>query len=121
MCSAGSVIHLFIYACGLALMVFGAKSQGRFNDRLRVEHELKWRELIARRVRFHDGDPHYVATQYYLWSGAYKLLGDPSLDRLARCVLVSMAALFLLVGVWFVVEYRFPGASVTACFGALRR
>ena len=41
MCSAGSVIHLFIYACGLALMVFGAKSQGRFNDRLRVEHGLQ--------------------------------------------------------------------------------
>jgi len=60
---------------------------------------------------------HYVAGQRYLWSGAYKTLGDIELDAIAIKVIATAATFLLAAGSWALLKYLQPQSSLLACFG----
>jgi len=117
MCSPESLVLLAALVAGVVAAISGVVSEGRFVERLRQSHAGQWRALSRLKVWFHDGDPQYVSAQRYLWSGAYKSLEDPYLDRLALRTRLSMCCVVLAVAAWSLIKLIFPSVSLLSCVG----
>ena len=117
MCTHVSLLLLLVLVAGVLAALSAVVHEGRFVECLRQSHAHQWQVLSAQKVWFHDGDPHYVSAQRYLWSGSYKSLEDPRLNRLARTTLLSMCCVALALLTWLLVKLGYPGVGILACVG----
>jgi Flp pilus assembly protein TadB len=117
MCTLTSLVLLFVLAAGLLAALSAVVHEGKFVERLQQSHSAQWQLLSAQKVWFHDGDPHYVSAQRYLWSGSYKLLHDLHLNRLALRTFLSMCCVALALLAWLLLKLIYPGVVILACVG----
>ncbi len=92
---SAALLLVFLFA-----FLLNAVLQHRFLTRLEDDHPSQWRELGKRKVWTDDGNTSYAAAQWYLLSGEFRTLHDPTLVALGvrarRAALSAIAAL----GLW---------------------
>ncbi|MDO8932975.1 MAG: hypothetical protein Q7U97_11315 [Rhodocyclaceae bacterium] len=115
MCTALSLAYVPIFLAIGAGFVVAALCQGQFSRRLSEHHPLTWRELTQKKIFFDDGDQQGAIASRYFLSGAYKSLGDETLNSFAMRGWLALVMIALAHVAWFVVHSIDPSASLLAC------
>jgi hypothetical protein len=95
--------------------VAAALCQGQFSRRLSEHHPVIWRELTQKKIFFDDGDQHGAIASRYFLSGAYKSLGDETLNSFAMRGWLAVGIVVLAHIAWLVVHFIDANASLLAC------
>lgn len=115
MCTALSMAYIPIFLAIGAGFVAAALCQGQFSRRLCEHHPAKWHELAKKKVFFDDGDQEGAIASRYLLSGAYRSLGDMTLNYVAMRAWLAVGVVALALVAWFVVHSIDSNASFLAC------
>ncbi len=115
MCTSLSFVYVPIFLAIGAGFVAAALCQGRFSKRLCEHHPAMWHELAQKKIFFDDGDPEGVIASRYLLSGAYRSLGDETLNSFAMRGWLAVGVVALAHVAWFVVHSIDANVSLLAC------
>ena len=116
MCSSLSLLYVVVFLGLSAGILAAALYEGKFARRLSEHHPETWRAITARKIYFSDGDQVGAATVRYLWSGAYRSLGDATLNSFATRGFVALAVAVASLVAWLVTQSVAPEVSLLACF-----
>lgn len=115
MCTPASVIQLILTAALVAGLASCLVLAGRVGAHLREHHAATWRWLGEWQTRWPDGEVQDAALPEYLWSGQYRALLDPQLDRLAFRAKLAAAASIALALALILLSVLFPGTQPFGC------
>jgi hypothetical protein len=115
MCTALSLAYIPILIAIGAGFVVAALCHGQFSMHLSEHHPVVWQDLTRKKILFDDGDQHGAIASRYLLSGAYKSLGDATLNSFATRGWLALGVIALANVAWLVVHSIDANASLLAC------
>lgn len=96
----------FLWTTLMVLLLVGAVLMKWFYRRLEEYHREAWMELGSPTLILNNSMANQRRINRFLWSGAYRDLADPTLDRLALAARVfgGLSVLLFLAGAAIVVS-----------------
>lgn len=115
MCNAWAFVSLSALAVAAACLIVLSAASTRFQRRIEAAHAATWQWLGTWKFRAIDCEPQEAALPEFIWSGMYRSLEDPLLDRLAARIKIAVLLLTLGVGIVAFVGWYRPSNTVFAC------
>ena len=115
MCTGSSIAQLLVAVALVGSIAACLVTAARVRERLETSHPGTWRWLGQWEIRWPDGEVQEAALPEFLWSGMYRALEDPQLNRAALHAKLAGVACLVTTLALIALSSFFPVSGLLGC------